>query len=162
MRHAFLLSLVMGTTWLVLSGYFIGMILTFGLISIVFVVWMTKRLAILDDETVPYLNIVKTCKYYFWLFIEIVKANIQVVKAVISPNSEISPTLIKIPLRSHIDIAQTMFANSITLTPGTVSVDVKEDHILVHALLKEMSNPEDFYEMHTRSAEALSIGLKDN
>ena len=71
MRHAFLLSLVMGTTWLVLSGYFIGMILTFGLISIVFVVWMTKRLAILDDETVPYLNIVKTCKYYFWLFIEI-------------------------------------------------------------------------------------------
>mgnify|MGYP000477384178 FL=1 len=65
MRHAFLLSLVMGTTWLVLSGYFIGMILTFGLISIVFVVWMTKRLAILDDETVPYLNIVKTCKYYF-------------------------------------------------------------------------------------------------
>mgnify|MGYP000009859822 FL=1 len=162
MRHAFLLSLVMGTTWLVLSGYFIGMILTFGLISIVFVVWMTKRLAILDDETVPYLNIVKTCKYYFWLFIEIVKANIQVVKAVISPNSEISPTLIKIPLRSNIDIAQTMFANSITLTPGTVSVDVKEDHILVHALLKEMSNPEDFYEMHTRSAEALSIGLKDN
>ena len=90
------------------------------------------------------------------------KANIQVVKAVISPNSEISPTLIKIPLRSNIDIAQTMFANSITLTPGTVSVDVKEDHILVHALLKEMSNPEDFYEMHTRSAEALSIGLKDN
>lgn len=162
MRHALLLSLVMGTTWLVLSGYFIGMILTFGLISIVFVVWMTKRLAILDDETVPYLNIAKTCKYYFWLFIEIVKANIQVVKAVISPNSEISPTLIKIPLRSNIDIAQTMFANSITLTPGTVSVDVKEDHILVHALLKEMSNPEDFYEMHTRSAEALSIGLKDN
>ena len=162
MRYAFLLSLVMGTTWLVLSGYFIGMILTFGLISIGLVVWMTRRLAILDDETVPYLNIVKTCKYYIWLFIEIVKANIQVVKAGISPNSEISPTLIKIPLRSNIDIAQTMFANSITLTPGTVSVDVKEDHILVHALLKEMSNPEDFYEMHTRSAEALSIGLKDN
>lgn len=161
MRHAFLLSLVMGTTWLVLSGYFIGMILTFGLISIVFVVWMTKRLAILDDETVPYLNIVKTCKYYIWLFIEIVKANIQVVKAVVSPNSEISPTLVKIPLRSNIHIAQTMFANSITLTPGTVSVDVKEDHILVHSLLKEMSDPEDFYEMHTRSAGAVSVGLKD-
>jgi multicomponent Na+:H+ antiporter subunit E len=54
-----------------------------------------------------------------------------------------------------------MFANSITLTPGTVSVDVKEDHILVHSLLKEMSNPEDFYEMHTRSAKAVSVGLKD-
>jgi multicomponent Na+:H+ antiporter subunit E len=161
MRHAFLLSIVMAVTWLVLSGYFIGMILTFGLISIGLVVWMTRRLAILDDETVPYLNIVKTCKYYIWLFIEIVKANIQVVKAVVSPNSEISPTLVKIPLRSNIHIAQTMFANSITLTPGTVSVDVKEDHILVHSLLKEMSDPEDFYEMHTRSAGAVSVGLKD-
>lgn len=161
MRHAFLLSIVMAATWLVLSGYFIGMILTFGLISIGLVVWMTRRLAILDEETVPYLNILKTCKYYIWLFIEIVKANIQVVKSVVRPNSEISPTLVKIPLRSNIDIAQTMFANSITLTPGTVSVDVKEDHILVHSLLKEMSNPEDFYEMHTRSAGAVSVGLKD-
>lgn len=161
MRHAFLLSIVMAATWLVLSGYFIGMILTFGLISIGLVVWMTRRLAILDEETVPYLNILKTCKYYIWLFIEIVKANIQVVKAVVRPNSEISPTLVKIPLRSNVDIAQTMFANSITLTPGTVSVDVKEDHILVHSLLKEMSNPEDFYEMHTRSAKAVSVGLKD-
>ena len=161
MRHAFLLSIVMAATWLVLSGYFIGMILTFGLISIGLVVWMTRRLAILDEETVPYLNILKTCKYYIWLFIEIVKANIQVVKAVVSPNSEISPTLVKIPLRSNIHIAQTMFANSITLTPGTVSVDVKEDHILVHSLLKEMSDPEDFYEMHTRSAGAVSVGLKD-
>ena len=103
MRHAVLLSLVMAATWLVLSGYFIGMILTFGVISIALVVWMTKRLAILDDETVPYLNIVKTCKYYVWLFIEIVKANIQVLKAVVSPNSEISPTLVKIPKRSNID-----------------------------------------------------------
>ncbi len=161
MRHAFLLSIVMAATWLVLSGYFIGMILTFGLISIGLVVWMTRRLAILDEETVPYLNILKTCKYYIWLFIEIVKANIQVVKSVVRPNSEISPTLVKIPLRSNVDIAQTMFANSITLTPGTVSVDVKEDHILVHSLLKEMSNPEDFYEMHTRSAGAVSVGLKD-
>ena len=161
MRHAFLLSIVMAATWLVLSGYFIGMILTFGLISIGLVVWMTRRLAILDEETVPYLNILKTCKYYIWLFIEIVKANIQVVKSVVRPNSEISPTLVKIPLRSNVDIAQTMFANSITLTPGTVSVDVKEDHILVHSLLKEMSDPEDFYEMHTRSAGAVSVGLKD-
>ncbi|MEN9017994.1 MAG: Na+/H+ antiporter subunit E [Hellea sp.] len=162
MRHASLLTLAMAATWLMLSGYFIGMILTFGFISIILVVWMTKRLSILDNESVPYLNILKTCKYYIWLFIEIVKANIQVVKAVIGPNAEISPSLIKIPMHTDIDIAQTMFANSITLTPGTVSVDVQKDHILVHALLKEMSKPEDFYEMHCRSAKAVSIDLKDN
>jgi len=82
--------------------------------------------------------------------IEIVKANMQVLKAVLSPDLEVSPTLVKIPLNTDIDIAETMFANSITLTPGTVSVDMKPDHILVHALLEEMSAPEDFAEMEKR------------
>jgi len=48
-----------------------------------------------------------------------------------------------------------MFANSITLTPGTVSVDVQDDHILVHALLSEMSDPDDFAQMSERSAFAI-------
>ncbi len=48
-----------------------------------------------------------------------------------------------------------MFANSITLTPGTVSVDLGDDHILVHALLSEMSDPDDFAEMSERSSWAV-------
>jgi len=105
-----------------------------------------------------YLTIPLTLQYFAWLFIEIVKANVQVVKAVLSPDLEVSPTLVKIPLNTDIDIVETMFANSITLTPGTVSVDMQTDHILVHALLEDMSDPEGFAEMEKRSA--LAVGYK--
>ncbi len=155
MRFAFILSLAMVAAWLILSGYFIPMILTFGAISIAIVVWMCSRMGILDGETVPYLSLLQTLSYYVWLFAEIVKANFQVVKAVLSPDLEVSPTLVKIPLNTDVDVAEAMFANSITLTPGTVSVDMQPDHILVHALLEEMSAPEDFAEMEERSAWAV-------
>ena len=161
MRYAFILTLAMVAAWLTLSGYFIPMILTFGAISIAIVVWMCRRMGILDGETVPYLSLLPTTSYFVWLFIEIVKANVQVVKAVLSPDLEVSPTLVKIPLNTDIDIAETMFANSITLTPGTVSVDMKPDHILVHALLEEMSAPEDFTEMEKRSAWAVGHKIEE-
>jgi len=158
MRFAFILTLAMVAAWLTLSGYFIPMILTFGAISVAIVVWMCRRMNILDGETVPYMTIPQTVSYFVWLFAEIVKANMQVVKAVLSPDLEVSPTLVKIPLNTDADIAETMFANSITLTPGTVSVDMQPDHILVHALLEEMSAPEDFSEMEKRAAWA--VGYK--
>lgn len=155
MRFAFILTLAMVAAWLTLSGYFIPMILTFGAISIAIVVWMCRRMRILDGETVPYLTLIPTLSYFTWLFAEIVKANVQVVKAVLSPDLEVSPALVKIPLNTDVDIAETMFANSITLTPGTVAVDMQPDHILVHALLEDMSAPEGFAEMEQRSAWAV-------
>ena len=116
---------------------------------------MCRRMNILDGETVPYLMSLQTISYFVWLFAEIVKANMQVIKAVLSPDLEVPPTLVKIPLNTDADIAETMFANSITLTPGTVSVDMQPDHILVHALLEDMSAPEDFEEMEKRAAWAV-------
>lgn len=157
MRYAFILTLAMIAAWLTLSGYFIPMILTFGVISIAIVLWMCARMGILDGETVPYLTTPLTLSYYAWLFVEIIKANMQVVKAVLSPDLEVSPTMVKIPLNSDVDIAETMFANSITLTPGTVSVDMQPDHILVHALLEDMSDPDDFKLMGKKSAWAVGV-----
>jgi len=93
---------------------------------------------ILDAETAPYATIFQTLIYFRWLFVEIVKANIAVVRAVLSPNMAVSPTLTRIPTPQKTDIGRVVFANSITLTPGTVSVDVQDDHILVHALLSEI------------------------
>lgn len=131
------------------------MLLTLGGISIVLTLWIAKRMRILDAETAPYSTVLQTLIYFGWLFLEIVKANIAVVKAVLSPDMAVSPTLTRIPTPQKTDIGRVMFANSITLTPGTVSVDVQDDHILVHALLSEMSNPDDFAEMSERAAFAI-------
>ena len=110
------------------------------------------RMKIMDEETVPYLHFPKTLNYFFWLGKEIVKANVQVVKAVLSPDMEISPTMVKVPSNPKTEIGKTMFGNSITLTPGTVTVEMSEDEILVHALLTEMSDVDGFAEMAERSA----------
>lgn len=154
-RSALILVLALVATWLTLSGYFKPMLLILGTLSIAFVIFMCLRMKILDKETAPYLTLPLTLSYFVWLFIEIVKANIAVVKAVISPEMEISPTIVKIPTPQKTDIARSMFANSITLTPGTVSVNMENDHILVHALLSEMSNPEDFELMGEKAAWAV-------
>ena len=107
---------------------------------------------IMDEETVPYLNIAKTLSYFSWLFREIAKANMDVVKAVMKPELDVTPGLIKVKAPQKTDIGKTMFANSITLTPGTVSVSLDGDDILVHSLLSDRVKVEDFYEMAERSA----------
>jgi len=153
LRFGLVLAIALAAYWLSLSGYLDNiMILSLGGISILLTLGLCVRMKIMDEETVPYLQIPKAVSYYVWLFIEIIKANMQVVKAVLSPDLEVSPTLVKVPSSPKSEIGKTMFANSITLTPGTVSVEMSEDQILVHALLSEMSNPDDFAEMAERSA----------
>lgn len=114
---------------------------------------------ILDEETAPYFTVPQTLAYFAWLFFEIVKANVAVVRAVMAPDMKVSPTLTRIPTPQKTDMGKVMFANSITLTPGTVSLDIQDDHILVHALLSEMSAPEDFSEMAERSAWAIGENI---
>jgi len=156
LRFKFILILALAATWLTLSGYFKPMLLILGAISIGFVIWLCGRMKIIDGETVPYQKTPRALRYFDWLFREIVKANMQVVKAVLNPNLEVTPTLVRIPAPQKTDIGRTVFANSITLTPGTVSVDMDGEEILVHALLSEMSNPDDFKEMSDRSAWSIS------
>jgi len=155
LRYSLILGIALTTTWLTLSGYFTPMLLTLGGISIFLTLWIAKRMRILDSETAPYATVIQGIIYFAWLFVEITKANLAVVRAVLSPDMQVSPTLTRIPTPQRTDIGRVMFANSITLTPGTVSVDVQDDHILVHALLSEMSNPDDFAEMSERSAWAI-------
>lgn len=156
MRNLFILTAALITCWLTLSGYFKPMLLGLGGISIGFVLWMCKRMDIIDTETVPYAMAPRSLLYFRWLFKEIVKANIQVITAVLRPDMEVTPTLVRVPMPQKTDLGKVMFANSITLTPGTVSVNVDGDDILVHALLAEMSNPDDFAEMSVRSGYAVN------
>lgn len=151
MRAAILLFIALGICWISLSGYFTGMLLTLGLISILLVLYLCKRMNILDSETAPYLYVPKTLSYFIWLGKEIFNANIAVVKLVLRPDLEISPTLVKIPVEQNTDLGRSMFANSITLTPGTVSVNLEDDHILVHSITTEMADPSGFEEMSHRS-----------
>lgn len=151
-RFSILLILGMSAYWMALSGYFKPLLLILGAISILIVVGLVQRMKIMDEETVPYLYIPKTLSYFSWLFREIAKANVDVFKAVLAPNIDVKPDMVRVKLRQETDIGKTMFANSITLTPGTVSVSVENDEIVVHSLLSDQIASDDFNEMAERSA----------
>lgn len=161
-RFAIILAITMSLYWLTLSFYLKPILLGFGAASVLFTIGLCYRMRILDRETVPYLHVPQTLAYFGWLFVEVVKANFAVVKAVLRPDMEISPTLLMVPAPQKTDIGKTMFANSITLTPGTVSMEIGEDGILVHALLAEMANPDDFKDMGVRAGWSVGEGVSDD
>ena len=137
MRHTILLSLSLAVFWLINSGHNTALMLSLGAISIAFVVHVAHRMDVVDHEAQPVHLTPKLPGYYVWLIKEIVLSNLQVVKHIWLGNKSISPTFVTITASQKSEIGSIIYANSITLTPGTVSVDLDGDQILVHALLRE-------------------------
>jgi multicomponent Na+:H+ antiporter subunit E len=90
-----------------------------------------------DREGQPIHLTWKALVYWPWLMWQIVLANIDVARRVLSPALPISPTLFRVKTSQKSDLGKVIYANSITLTPGTISMDVTGDEILVHALTRE-------------------------
>lgn len=150
------LTAVLTALWLGLSGYFDKPILLFfGVVSVTLSVVLTARMGILDRDASPYLRFHRILAYLPWLVGEILKANAKVLRACLAANLDIRPTLVKVKTGCRSDLAKTIFANSITLTPGTVTVDVDGDMLLVHGLYEEDSQPEAFEEMDRRVVDAV-------
>lgn len=137
MRHTIYLSLFLAAFWLLNSGHYSLLILSLGVASIALVVYISHRMDVVDHEAQPLHLTVKLPAFYFWLIKEIIAANISVVKHIWLGNKSISPTLATLKASQKTDLGKVIYANSITLTPGTVSVALEGDNIVVHALLQE-------------------------
>lgn len=137
MRHTISLSLALAAFWLLNSGHNTPLILSFGVISIAIVLYIAHRMDVVDHESQPLHLTLKLPGYHIWLSKEIVLANISVVKHIWLGNETISPVLATIKVSQKTDIGKVIYASSITLTPGTVVVDLMDDRMTVHALLRE-------------------------
>ena len=135
--HILLFLFALSIVWVAWSGHFEFLILGFGLGSVLLTLWMSARLKVIDSEGQP-LNL-KLLFYLPWLIKEIIVANFDVIKRILSPNltKSTSPTWILVSSPQKTRFARVIFANSITLTPGTISVKTNDTHILVHALSQE-------------------------
>lgn len=123
--------------WLLLSGHYTGFLMTSGIFCALGVVLFARRMGIADQEGHPVQLIVRALfSYWPWLIKEIIKSALQVTAVILNPRLPISPTMLRVRATQKTDVGRTTFANSITLTPGTISVDVGEDQILVHALTR--------------------------
>jgi multicomponent Na+:H+ antiporter subunit E len=120
--------------WLLLSGYFEPFFLAAGVGSAVAVVWLAHRMALIDREGHPIHLGWRTLTYWPWLLKEIVKSAWDVSRIILDPRLPVSPQLVRVKTSQKTSVGVVTYANSITLTPGTISVDVRHDEILVHAL----------------------------
>jgi len=93
-------------------------------------------MSVVDEEGHPVHLVLRAITYWPWLLWEIAKSAINVTLIILNPRLPISPTVIKIKAGQKTGLGVSIFANSITLTPGTISVDVVGGEILVHALSK--------------------------
>lgn len=123
--------------WLVLSGYFDPFLVAAGAGSAIAVVWLAHRMDVIDREGHPIHLGWRALTYWPWLLKEIVKSALQVSKIIVTPSLPISPSFVRVKATQHTAVGLAIYANSITLTPGTVSVEVAEGEFLVHALTKE-------------------------
>lgn len=115
------------------------------------VVWLSRRMNIVDEEGVPLQLGLRPFIYYApWLLKEIVVANIDVTRRILHPKLPIRPTIVQVRASQKGDLGRVIYANSITLTPGTVSVDMEGDRITVHALSFEGAEEDMAGEMDRR------------
>lgn len=153
MAHAIGLGLALIAYWLLLSGFFVVLLLSLGVASVLFVVYISHRMDVVDEESLPLGLKLRFLSYWGWLGKEIIKANIDVAKLVLAPRLNLSPRMIKTTATQKTDLGRVVFANSITLTPGTVSIRVLDDHVLVHAITNDMADGLDEGEMDRRVTE---------
>ncbi len=124
--------------WLLLSGLYTPLLLTLGAVSSVFVAWIAQRMGLLTPEPgSAWLRPLRCLAYMPWLAWQVAKANVDVALRILVPSKGISPRVLRVPSTQASDLARALYANSITLTPGTISIDVGKDEITVHALSPE-------------------------
>jgi multicomponent Na+:H+ antiporter subunit E len=130
------ITLIMFLFWVAVSGSLKWPQLLFGFAAAVFVVWFNRNLLIRSDERVPI-----RLKTVFWLagyilklLIDIVIANFQVAAIVLNPRMPIEPNLVNLEVDINKVTGRVLLANSITLTPGTLTIMAEDKKFLVHAL----------------------------
>ena len=134
------LGIALFVLWLLLSGIYTPLLIILGIFSSALVAWIAHRMNVADHEGFPIHFTWKAITYWPWLLWEIVKANIDVSRIIIKKEPSISPILFRIPADQSTELGQVTYANSITLTPGTVSIAVGEGMIDVHALTQEAAD----------------------
>lgn len=148
------LSLALAACWLALSGHYEPLLLFLGVVSVAFSLYIAWRMQVVDHEGVPAGLSLSALRQLPWLIVEIGKANIAVARRILNPTLPITPTLFETSASQKSDIGQATYANWITLTPGTVSVDLDPGTIRVHALSADDAAGVQTGEMDRRVSDA--------
>ena len=152
MKYVVTLGLLLLANWLLWSGHFDNpFLIGLGVLSCLGCLYIGVRMQIIDEEGAPaQLGIRPFTRYAPWLMKEIVISNWQVAKIIMSPRMPLKRNLVTVKANQRSPLGRVIFANSITLTPGTVAVEMLDDKIRVHALSLEEAAEDMSGEMSDR------------
>lgn len=150
------LLLVLVAMWFALSGETAPLFLALAALSIGGVIVLAYRLRIVDSEGSPYGRFFQLFGFFLWEDVEIAKSSFTVMRLILSPRAKMSPAIVSVPMSERSGLARALYANAISLTPGTLTLSVHPDHIVTHVMLAERAPPEAFKvmdELTLRAAE---------
>lgn len=127
-------TLFIAAVWLLLSGHYTALIMSLGVVSVLIVVWFLWRMDRVDGQLGVLPMGPRLVYYLLWLMWQVVLSNIDLVRRIWDPTLPIRPSWQRLDIKVTSQLAKTLYANSITLTPGTLTTDVREDHFMVHSL----------------------------
>jgi multicomponent Na+:H+ antiporter subunit E len=150
MLHAAILFVLFYAFWILLSGFFTPFLLGAGAAVSLAVVWFAHRMEVADREGHPAHLGLSALGYWPWLAKEILKSALDVSKLILDPRLPASPTVVRFKPRQKSSVGLVTHANSITLTPGTLSIEVGPDQFVVHGLTRESAGAAMDSEMDRR------------
>lgn len=133
-------ALTLTIVWLLLSGFFEPLLLILGSLSVLLVVLLVKKMDRIDGEVKSVPLSPKFLYFLLWLAGEVVKSSIDVARLVWKPALKLSPVVFRIQTNRQSKLGKVTYVNSITLTPGTVAVDIEDQTITVHALRQQTAD----------------------
>ena len=132
------LSLTLFVFWLMLSGHYEPLIIGLGVVSCGVVGWLAWRMDVADHEGHPIHLGLNAATYTAWLIWQILKSAVDVTRLILNPALPIDPRIERLPSTQPGAVGHVAYANSITLTPGTVAVELGANSIEVHALTEPL------------------------
>lgn len=136
MVHRVRLFLLLSALWLLLSGHYTPLMLGFGVISVLLVLWITGRMDRIDNEHFQLALSPEILLYLAKLTKYIVLSNIDVTQRILGLKP-LSPRFVELKMPFSDPLTQVIYANAITLTPGTASIYMDQNKLLVHTLSEQ-------------------------
>ncbi len=137
--------------WLLLSGHWESrLLLIFGAGTCTLAVYVAVRMRTLDAESVPFHLAGRALAYIPWLLWQILRSNVRVARMILSPRLSLDPAVVQFRSSQKTDLGRFIYANSITLTPGTVTTGINGDDFEVHAIARSEVDGSEENEMNRR------------
>lgn len=129
-----LLAFLLVAAWLLWSGLYKPLLLILGAVSTVLTLWIVRRMGYFGADVFAFRYNFRLIGFWGWLGAEIVRSSIAVARHVLSPTLKVEPRIVRLDASDLEPVDQALLGNSITLTPGTLTLDADQGQLLVHAL----------------------------